>query len=277
MHHAALDGPGPHDGHLDDQVVKLLRLEARQHRHLRAALDLEDTHRVGVTDRFVDRRIFCRDRRERLDGIEWLVGAAPRSTTERVDEGQALANGGEHAEREHIDLEETERVEIVFVPGDDGAVFHASRLDGRHLGERLGREHEAPDVNGEMPRGPLEHLGERHRLEDAFVSRVEPLLGDTRGGELGEIVAKDDLAQPVDLIERKTEHLTHLAHGALASVSDDLGHHRRPIATIFRVDGLDHLFTAFVLEVDVDIGWLVPLGRQEPLEEQVGASRDRLL
>ncbi len=41
MHHVALDGAGPHDRDLDDEVVEFLRLEARQHGHLRPALDLE--------------------------------------------------------------------------------------------------------------------------------------------------------------------------------------------------------------------------------------------
>jgi len=41
MHHIALDRPRPHDRHFDDEVVKTLRLQARQHRHLRTAFDLE--------------------------------------------------------------------------------------------------------------------------------------------------------------------------------------------------------------------------------------------
>jgi hypothetical protein len=31
---------------------------------------------------------------------------------------------------------------------------------------------------------------------------------------------------------------------------------------------LDHLFAAFVLEIDVDVGWLVARGRDEALEQQ---------
>jgi hypothetical protein len=42
MHHAALDRPGAHDRDLDHEVVEFARLQARQHRHLGAALDLED-------------------------------------------------------------------------------------------------------------------------------------------------------------------------------------------------------------------------------------------
>ena len=48
MHHVALDGTGAHDGDLDDEVVVAARLQARQHRHLRARLDLEHTDGVGA-------------------------------------------------------------------------------------------------------------------------------------------------------------------------------------------------------------------------------------
>jgi hypothetical protein len=55
VHHAALDRPGPHDRHLDHQVVETPRLEPGQHRHLRPALDLEHADRVGAADHLVDR------------------------------------------------------------------------------------------------------------------------------------------------------------------------------------------------------------------------------
>ena len=41
-------GPGPDDRDLDDEVVEGLRLHPRQHRHLRAALDLEDADGVAL-------------------------------------------------------------------------------------------------------------------------------------------------------------------------------------------------------------------------------------
>ena len=47
--------------------------------------------------------------------------------------------------------------------------------------------------------------------------------------------------------------------------------HRRAIAPVALVDLLDHLFAALVLEVDVDVGRLAALGREEALEEQVRA------
>jgi hypothetical protein len=46
----ALDGAGPDDGDLDDQVVERLRAALGQRLHLRPRLDLEDAHRVRRLD-----------------------------------------------------------------------------------------------------------------------------------------------------------------------------------------------------------------------------------
>ena len=54
MHHAALDRTRAHDGDLDHQVVEILGLQARQHAHLRARLDLEHADGVGLLDHRVD-------------------------------------------------------------------------------------------------------------------------------------------------------------------------------------------------------------------------------
>src|SRR5260221_607272 len=47
LQHVALDRSRTHDRALDDEIVEALRLGARQHRQLRAALDLEHAERVG--------------------------------------------------------------------------------------------------------------------------------------------------------------------------------------------------------------------------------------
>ena len=44
---------------------------------------------------------------------------------------EALLHAGQHAKRQHIDLHEFQRIDIVLVPFDDLAVFHRRRLD-RH-------------------------------------------------------------------------------------------------------------------------------------------------
>ena len=57
MHHFADDRPGPDDRHLHHDVVKRGGLHSRQAGHLRAALHLKQSHRVGLLQRLVDRRI----------------------------------------------------------------------------------------------------------------------------------------------------------------------------------------------------------------------------
>ena len=54
MDHVALDRTGSDDRQLDHKVVELVRLDPRQHRHLRAAFDLKNAQRVGLLDHCVD-------------------------------------------------------------------------------------------------------------------------------------------------------------------------------------------------------------------------------
>ena len=61
MHHVALNGPGPHDRHLDDEIVECLGPEPGQHRHLRPTLDLEHADRIGMRQHLVYGRIVLRD------------------------------------------------------------------------------------------------------------------------------------------------------------------------------------------------------------------------
>ena len=69
----------------------------------------------------------------------------------------------------------------------------------------------------------------------------------------------------------QAEHLADLAHGALGAVGDDGGGEAGAVAAVAAVDVLDHLLAPLVLEIDVDVGRLVALGGEEPLEEQVDA------
>ena len=61
MHHPALDGAGAHDGDLDHEIVEARRFEPRQHRLLRARLDLEHADGVGALAHRVDLGVFGGD------------------------------------------------------------------------------------------------------------------------------------------------------------------------------------------------------------------------
>ena len=135
MHHVALNGARSHDRHLDDEVVEHARTQARQHVHLRPALDLENADRVGPAEHVVNEGIVARHGGERQPAA--VMGG---------DQIERFADAGEHAERQNVDLHEAECRQIVFVPLDEGAVRHRRVAHGHNLDERPARQHETADV-----------------------------------------------------------------------------------------------------------------------------------
>ena len=67
---------------------------------------------------------------------------------------------------------------------------------------------------------------------------------------------------------RVAERLGHVAHRRLGAVGDDVGDLRRVVPPVLGVDVLDDLLAPVALDVDVDVGRPVALGRQEALEQQ---------
>ena len=61
MHHVALDGAGPDDGHFDDQIVEAARPQARQHGHLRPGLHLKDADAVALLQHLIGAGLLPRD------------------------------------------------------------------------------------------------------------------------------------------------------------------------------------------------------------------------
>ncbi|MCY1169117.1 hypothetical protein D9M73_91330 [compost metagenome] len=135
VHHAALDRPRPHDGDFHHQVVIVTRLEARQHGHLRAAFNLENTNRIGRTNHVVGGRVLQRNR------VHLKRAAAPL-----VHQMQASANRRQHAQRQHIHLEQAHGVQVVLVPLDDAALVHGGRLHRHQPREFALRQHKTAYV-----------------------------------------------------------------------------------------------------------------------------------
>src|SRR5690554_2680054 len=76
-----------------------------------------------------------------------------------------------------------------------------------------------------------------------------------------------------DRILRQPHGLADLAYGGARAVGDDGRGKPGPLAAVAGVDVLDHLLAPLVLEIDVDVGWLLALGRDEALEEDVDLGR----
>ena len=184
MHHVALDRARPHDRDLDDEIVEFARFEPRQHRHLRAALDLEDAERVGAGEHLVDRRVLGRDRGELETAAVMLL-----------DQRKGLADAGQHAERQDVDLQNAERVEVVLVPFDDGAVLHRRVLDRHQFGQRPAGDHKTADMLREMPRKADQLGGEVERHAQSAVGGVEPGLAHPLIGDRVVAPAPDDAGE----------------------------------------------------------------------------------
>ncbi len=72
-----------------------------------------------------------------------------------------------------------------------------------------------------------------------------------------------------DLIDHAgidAQRLADIAQHAARPVADDDGGQGGAQPTVFIVDVLDHFFAPLVLEIDVDVGWLVAFFRNEALE-----------
>ena len=149
MHHVALDRPRPDDRHLDDKIIEIARLDPRQHRHLRAALDLEGTERVGLADHRIGLGILGGD-----------GGEIEPDTLVFSKQVKAALHAGEHAERQAIDLHKMQRVDVVLVPFDDLTVFHRRRFDGHEFIEPVMGEDEAARMLREMTWRADQFVGE---------------------------------------------------------------------------------------------------------------------
>ena len=275
MHHVALDRPRPHDRDLDDEIVEFLRLEARQHRHLRAALDLEHAERVGALQHAVDGLFFLRDRREREEAffVAALRRRAKRQAVMRLGELERLAQAGQHAEPEHVDLEDAERVEIVLVPFDEGAVLHRAVADRHHLVEPAAGDDEAADVLGEMARERLDLVDQRAHLLDARTVDVDAGALELGGAHRAAAHAPDRGGERADGVLAQPESLADFADRRAAAIGDDGRGDAGMVASVALVDVLDHLLAPLVLEIDVDVGRLAAILGDEALEQQAAFAR----
>ena len=182
---------------------------------------------------------------------------------------QRLAQAGQHAEAEHVDLQNVERVEIVLVPFDEGALRHGAVADRHHLVEPAARDDEAADVLRQMAREAGDRARKRADLLDALVARIEP--GAREVGLAVAAAAPDRGGQRTDGVFAQAEGLADLADRRTAAVADDGRRDTGALAAVFAVDILDHLLAPLVFEIDVDVGRLAPLRRDEALEQEVGA------
>ncbi len=218
----------------------------------------------------------------------------------------------QHAQPEQVELHEPGGRAVVLVPLQHRTALHARPLDRAELHERAVGHHHAAGVDAEVA-GKVDHRArelERERrdrgrarrgigpvergtveghavagavaqgpFESPFVAgRHLALVLQRFVGELAERLGPgrppvDPLAERVGLPGCHPRGLRHLPQRGPGTVGDHVRHLRGPVAAVALVDVLDHLLPALVLDVEVDVGRSVALGREEAFEQQAERNR----
>src|SRR5579875_1255772 len=163
MDHLALDRARPDDRDLNDDVVKARGLHAWEHRLLRARFDLEDADRIGALQHLVRRTVVGWDGRERKR-------CAARIDTAVLLEG--FSQQREHAEAEQVDFDQTEILQVVFVPLHDRPIAHRRPLDRRDAHQRIAGDHHAAGVNAHVARKVFDAPAKDREQVSCVVSRL---------------------------------------------------------------------------------------------------------
>ena len=257
MHHVALDRPGADNGDLDHQIVEFLRAQPGQHGDLGTGFDLEHADGIAAAEHPIHIRVFARH-----------IGKF-----HNPDQIERAADAGEHAERQHIHLHDAERVDVVLVPLDEGAVLHRRVADRHRLVQTATGQHEAADMLGQM-------AGQA----DQFAGQFDGTAQDGAGGvdaDFGQPLVRPEffsgmarlLTQQRGGVVRQAHRLADVADGAFRAVMDDRGGDARAVATVAGVDILDDLLAPFMLEIHVDVGRFLAFGGDEAGEQQVDLLR----
>src|SRR5262249_11812281 len=137
--------------------------------------------------------------------------------------------------------------------------------------EQVARDDEAADVLREMPREAGEGgelLCERQEAAQPFAVGIEARLAQPLAHRGAAVPPLHHLRAAPALLGAQAEGLAQVAQGAPRAVADDGRRERGPLAPVLGVDVLQYLLAPLVLEVDVDVGGLVALARDEALEQQ---------
>ena len=250
MHHVALDRARAHDRHLDDEIVEVARLQARQHVHLRPALDLEHADRIGLGTA-------CRRRRDRRAARCASVVASRRSA----------ASIRSKPLRMQVSMPSASTSTFISPSASMSSLSHSMKVRssmaalpiGTISSSRSARQHEAADMLGEMAREADQLAGELERACDQRIGGIEPGLADMlrRQAARPSCPRRCWRARAVTS-SRQAQRLADLADRAARRDSEmTVAAMRGAVAAVAAIDILDHLLAPLVLEIDVDVGRLL--------------------
>ena len=121
----------------------------------------------------------------------------------------------------------------------------------------------------------MSSCGDLDGLADRLVLGIEPGLADMIVGQAFAAEAPYRLGKRRRHVRRQAQRLADFADGLARAIVDDGGADGGAVAAIALVDVLDDLLAPLMLEIDIDIGRLVAVLRDEAGEQELGRLRDR--
>ena len=231
MHHASGDGPGPHDAHLDHQVVVVLRLEPRQHGHLRPAFDLEYADRCRLSDHG-----------EGLGIVGGDGGHGQFDVPGLLEQPESEIQLGKGAEPQQIHLEKAQFLDVVLVPLNDRSSFHRGVFNRHDVGHRLLSEEEPAGMDREVPGKSLDFVRQTEEMPGRRALRSPAGGGQTVTRK--RLVVGEGAGQPVHRALGKTERLAHVPDRRPRAVANGVRHHGGAPLAVPPVHELDDLLPA---------------------------------
>src|SRR5688500_12383209 len=140
MYHVSLNRAWSYNRYFDHQVIKAFWPQSWQHGHLRAAFDLEHTDGIGMTDHLIDCRIILRN-----------IGQRQVEIVLFFSEIKPFSNTREHTQCQYIYFQKAERLDVILVPFDVRAIFHAGVEDRAEVGQLAVRDHKASGMLAQLP------------------------------------------------------------------------------------------------------------------------------
>ena len=189
------------------------------------------------------------------------------------------ARDGEHVERaqaEEVHFQQTQLGRVMAVVlGDDAAALGVA-LHGHVIGHGV-----AADDGGARVHTLAAHVAfDGQRGVDDGLHVLFGLVGLLEIGVRGQRLVDGDAQLVADHLRdlvagaiRVVQHARGVAHGVLGLQGAERDDLRHVVLAVHVLDVVDHFFATALLEVDVDIGHLHALGRQESLEQQAVGQR----
>src|SRR5688572_1614 len=124
-----------------------------------------------------------------------------------------------------------------------------------------------------MARKAEQRLGELDPAPHLRALGVEPGLADPLLVDGAALPPLQRVGERADLELLDAERFAYVTDGAAAAVRDDRGRQCGPLARVLAIDVLNDLLAPLVLEIDVDVGRLVALLRDEALDQGLHSVR----